>query len=227
MPAGDAARLLLEEQVRTGAIAGAVAALVWGEAVQVVTAGAQDFASGAPMRRDTIFRIMSMTKPITAAAAMVLVEDGTIALEESVECFLPELADRRVLRTPDSPLDDTVPAERPITLEDLLTLRCGLGWLPSGAVAAAMQAFGVAPGPDPVPFGPDEFMRRIGDLPLASQPGQRWLYHTGADILAVLIARAAGMSLPDFLRERLFEPLGMRDTGFHVPEADLSRLATA
>jgi CubicO group peptidase (beta-lactamase class C family) len=217
---------LLDRHVETGAIAGAVALVGGGDEATVFTAGSQDLESGAKMRRDTIFRIMSMTKPITAAAAMILVEDGRIALDDPVERWLPELAARRVLRTPDSALDDTVPAARPIVVEDLLTLRLGLGWVQDGAVGREMQALGVAPGPDPVPFTPDEFMERIGRLPLASQPGERWLYHTGADILAVLIARAAGTALPEFLQERLFAPLGMQDTGFYVPSAKLARLAT-
>lgn len=217
---------LLGRHVETGAIAGAVALVGRGEEAMVFTAGLQDLESGAPMRRDTIFRIMSMTKPITAAAAMILVEDGRVALADPVERWLPELAGRRVLRTPDSALDDTVPAARPIVVEDLLTLRLGLGWLQDGAVGREMQALGVAPGPDPVPFTPDEYMARIGRLPLAAQPGERWLYHTGADILAVLIARAAGTELPEFLQERLFAPLGMQDTGFYVPAAKLGRFAT-
>ena len=218
---------LLDRHVQSGAIAGAVALVAAGGTEAVTTAGVQDRATGAPMRPDTIFRIMSMTKPITAAAAMILVEDGRLALEDDVGRFLPELAGRRVLRTPGSPLDDTVPAMRPIVVEDLLTLRLGIGWLHEGAVAQEMQALGVAPGPTPVAFTPDEYMQRIGRLPLAAQPGERWLYHTGADILCVLIARAAGRPLPDFLHERLFQPLGMHDTGFHVPAAKLGRLATA
>jgi CubicO group peptidase (beta-lactamase class C family) len=115
---------------------------------------------------------------------------------------------------------------RPILVEDLLTLRLGLGWLHEGAVGQEMQALGVAPGPTAVGFTPDDYMERIGRLPLAAQPGERWLYHTGADILAVLIARAAGMTLPEFLNTWLFQPLGMHDTGFHVPAAKLDRLAT-
>lgn len=219
---------LLDQHVQTGAIAGAVALVAQGEAAPAVfCAGVQDLESGVPMRRETIFRIMSMTKPVTAAAAMILVEQGRIALGDKVERWLPEVADRQVLRTPQSALDDTVPALRPIVVEDLLTLRLGLGWLHEGAVGQEMKALGVAPGPTAVAFTPDEYMARIGRLPLAAQPGERWLYHTGADILAVLIARVAGEPLPAFLQARLFQPLGMRDTGFHVPAAKLDRLATA
>ncbi|HYZ62018.1 MAG TPA: serine hydrolase domain-containing protein, partial [Acetobacteraceae bacterium] len=225
-PGRHAIQALLDHHVAAGEVAGAVALVAQGDAVDVAAAGFRDLAARAPMRRDTIFRIMSMTKPITAAAAMILVEDGRIGLDAPVERWLPELASRRVLRAPDSPLDDTVPAERPITLEDLLTLRLGLGWLSSGAVGEAMTRLRVAPGPEPVPFSPDDYISRIGQLPLAAQPGRRWLYHTGADILCVLIARVAGMDLPDFLQARLFAPLGMQDTGFWVPPEKPDRLAT-
>lgn len=219
-------RAMLEEQVQARAIAGAVAVVARDDETEFVTAGVQDLEAGTPMGEDTIFRIMSMTKPVTAALAMILVEDGTIALDDPAERFLPELTGRRVMRTPETSLEDTVPAERPITVEDLLTLRCGIGWVHSGPLADAMRALGVAPGPE-VPFTPDEFIARIARLPLASQPGWRWLYHTGADILCVLLARAAHTSLETLLQERLFQPLGMADTGFHVPEKKLDRLATA
>ncbi|MDQ2801380.1 MAG: serine hydrolase, partial [Pseudomonadota bacterium] len=132
----------------------------------------------------TIFRIASMTKPITAAAAMILVEEGRIALDDPVERWLPELADRRVLRSIDSALGDTVPARRSITLDDLLTFRLGLGAVmaPPGRypIQSAMADLGVAPGPHLLPFDADEFMARIGRLPLIHQPGERWMYHTGA-----------------------------------------------
>jgi CubicO group peptidase (beta-lactamase class C family) len=211
-------------------VPGAVALNARQGVVNVDVVGLRDVKTAKPMRRDTIFRIASMTKPITAAAAMILVEEGRIALDNAVEWWLPELSDRQVLRTIDARLDDTVPARRPITLNDLLTFRLGLGAImaPPGQypVQAAMAALGVAPGPQQLPFGPDEFMARIGRLPLIHQPGERWMYHTGADILAVLIARISGMKLGDFLRERIFAPLGMRDTGFSVAANALNRLTT-
>jgi len=221
----------LRRAVDRGAVAGAVALVAQGDVVQVEAAGVQDLSTAVPMRRDTIVRIASMTKPVTAAAAMMLVEDGRIALDDPVERWLPELADRRVLRSMESAVDDTVPARRPITLEDLLTLRLGLGAVmaPPGTypVQALVTELGLAPSAEHVPFPPDEYMARIGRLPLMHQPGERWVYHTGADILAVLIARVAGMSLGDFLHLRIFAPLGMRDTGFSVPDAAIDRLATA
>ena len=192
--------------------------------------GSMAFDSARPMRRDTIFRLASMTKPITAAGAMILVEECRIRLDDPVDGWLPELKDRRVLRTIESPLDDTVPASRPITLRDLFTLRAGYGevWLlsPACPLQKAMAQARLPLTEWLFPGTPDEFMKRLGKLPLAHQPGERWLYHMGCEILGVLIARVSGQSLGSFLRERIFEPLGMKDTGFFVPEAKLDRLPT-
>jgi CubicO group peptidase (beta-lactamase class C family) len=200
--------------------------------VHVGVAGTMNADGGDPVRRDTIFRISSMTKPITAVAALILVEGCVIRLDDPVDPFLPELADRRVLRRSDGGLDATVPAHRPITVRDLLTFGLGLGmdFRATGRqpVLAAMAQLGLGVGP-PAPEGrpePDEWMRRLGTLPLAYQPGERWLYHTGADVLGVLIARASGQPLPTFLRERIFEPLGMRDTAFSVPAAASGRFGS-
>jgi CubicO group peptidase (beta-lactamase class C family) len=181
-----------------------------------------------PMRRDTIFRIASMTKPITAAAAMILVEECRLRLDEPVDRLLPELSDRKVLRRLDAPLADTVPAKRPISVRDLLTFRLGIGAVMAMPgqypIQNAMAEAGLAPGPDTTPVEPDEWMKRLGRLPLIHQPGEAWMYHTGSDVLGVLIARAAGQPFETFLHERIFEPLGMRDTGFHVPPGKLDRL---
>jgi len=194
----------------------------------VETHGTLALGGTEPMRRDTIFRIASMTKPITAAAAMILVEECVIRLDDPVDRFLPELADRKVLKRLDGPLDDTVPAERPITLRDLLTFRAGFGAImvfPSRLpIQTAMSEAGLAPTPNRVKLAPDEFMKRLGALPLAHQPGARWLYHTGSEVLGVLIARACGRSLGAFMRERIFEPLGMIDTGFDVPPDKVARM---
>lgn len=181
-----------------------------------------------PMRRDTIFRIASMTKPVTAAAAMILVEECRLRLDDPVDDLLPELAERQVLEQLDGPLDETVPANRPITLRDLLTFRLGIGAVmaPPGRfpIQKAIAEAGLAPGPIPSPLTPDEWMKRLGSLPLIHQPGEKWMYHTGSDILGVLIARASDQSLETFFHERLFGPLGMKDTGFHVPAEKLDRL---
>ncbi len=182
---------------------------------------------GVPMQRDTIFRISSMTKPIIAAATMILVEACEVRLDEPVDRLLPELADRKVLRRLDGPLDETVPANRPITVRDLLTFRMGFGQmmaLPDAyPILRAANELQIGMGP-PAPSTmaePDEWLRRLGLLPLMHQPGEKWMYNTGADVLGVLIARASGQPLEVFLRERLFGPLGMSDTSFSVPAAKL------
>lgn len=198
--------------------------------VHVDVIGKQAVGDGPAMRRDNIFRISSMTKPITAVATMILVEECKIRLDEPVDALLPELAGRRVLKRLDGPIDDTVPAERSITVRDLLTFLMGFGQLmvPPDTypilTAAQEQQLGMGP-PDPshVP-APDEWMRRLGQLPLMYQPGTHWVYNTGSDVLGVLIARASGQPFDVFLRERIFEPLGMKDTGFSVPETALDRL---
>jgi CubicO group peptidase (beta-lactamase class C family) len=192
--------------------------------------GTMAFDSPLPMRRETIFRLASMTKPITAVGAMILVEECKARLDDPVDEWLPELKDRKVLRTIDSPLDDTIPAQRPITLRDLFTFRAGYGELiflsPTCPLQKAMMEARLPLTEWLFPGTPDEFMRRLGSLPLAHQPGERWLYHMGCEILGVLIARVSGQSLGAFLHERIFEPLGMKDTGFFVPEAKIDRLPT-
>ncbi len=185
------------------------------------------------MRRDSIFRISSMTKPITGAATMILVDEGKLRLEEPVDRLLPELADRRVLVSLASTVDDTVPASRPITVRDLLTFTMGFGIVMAAPgiypIQGAMEELKLHQGP-PHPDGmpePDEWISRLGTLPLMHQPGAGWMYNTGADVLGVLVARASGLPFERFLRERIFEPLGMKDTGFSVPLANIARLATS
>ena len=219
----------LRRHVEADALPGCVAAIHHRGREQVEAIGNQAFdVDAAAMRRDTIFRLASMTKPITAVAAMILVEECRIRLDDPVDEWLPELASRRVLRTIDSSLDHTTPAVRPITVRDLLTFRSGygeLGFLSSTCpLQRAMSSASLTLGEYPFTFTPDEFLKRLGGLPLAHQPGDRWLYHTAAEILGVLIARVAGRSLATFLRERIFEPLCMTDTGFYVPAAKLDRL---
>src|SRR6266516_3951335 len=191
--------------------------------VHVDVIGMKAVGDSDPIRRDTIFRISSMTKPIIAVATMILVEECKLRLDEPVERWLPELAERRVLKRLDGPLDDTVPAKRPITVRDLLTFRMGFGQMlaPPDAYpilsAANEQQIGMGPpSPSTMPV-PDEWMRRLGQLPLMHQPGEQWMYNTGSDVLGVLIARASGQPLETYLRERIFEPLSMRDTAFSVP----------
>jgi CubicO group peptidase (beta-lactamase class C family) len=190
---------------------------------------------GSPVRRDSLWRIASTTKPVTGAAVMGLVDDGVLRLDDPVETWLPELADRRVLRRPDGPLDDTVPAGRSVTVRDLLTFTFGFGLVVEMFVAAEpwpvvraaadldLGTLGPpSPGDQP---DPDTWIAGLGSLPLLAQPGDRWMYNTGASILGVLAQRATGIPYADLLRSRVFEPLGMGDTAFHA--SDASRLATA
>jgi CubicO group peptidase (beta-lactamase class C family) len=221
---------VMAAHVERGDVPGIVTLVSRRGEVHVDAIGMQTVGGTVPMRRDTIFRIASMTKPITAAATMLLVEECKLRLDEPVDRWLPELADRRVLTRPEAPLDDTVPAKRPITVRDLLTLRMGLGYMAESTeqypIQNAMDEMGLAPGLYPPSHAPDEWIKRLGGLPLMHQPGEKWMYQTGFDVLNVLLARAAGQPLETFLRERLFEPLDMKDTGFSVPAAKLDRLAT-
>jgi len=184
-----------------------------GRIVQTNALGWQDMESKIPMRGDTIFRLASMSKPITAVATMMLVEEGKIRLDDPLEKWLPELANRRVSRKADGSMDDTYPSPRSITVLDLLTHRSGL---PSGFTGGSMLGVG-----DP----PDEWIRRLGTLPLNYEPGTRWNYGLNFEVLGVLIARVSGMNFADFLQTRLFEPLGMKDTGFWVTPEKRSRFA--
>jgi CubicO group peptidase (beta-lactamase class C family) len=216
--------------VESGELAG-VSALVWrrGEIVSVVTEGWADIENKSPLRRDTIFRIASMTKPIISIAALMLLEDGRLTLNDPLARWLPEAAGLRVLRAPDAELDDTVPFERPPTLHDLITHRAGFsGSLAIGPSPPVAKAMAAATGQTPfIPFAPDELVARVCAVPLMSQPGQRWHYGISTDLLGVVIARAARTSLPAFLKQRIFDPLGMADTGFSVPRAQQDRLAVA
>jgi CubicO group peptidase (beta-lactamase class C family) len=219
----------LAARVERHELPGLVTLIAHGDSVQVDCIGTTAFDGGVPMRRDTAFRIASMTKPILAAATMLLIEDGTLELSEPVQRWLPELADRRVLKTIDGPLDDTMPANRPITLEDLLTFRMGFGIIveptfeppfPINQRANELQL--VLGQPDPrTPHEPDEWLRLFGSLPLMYQPGERWQYNVGSLVLGVLLARAADQPLGDLFRTRIFEPLRMHETGFWLG-ADLT-----
>ncbi|TMC82163.1 MAG: beta-lactamase family protein [Chloroflexi bacterium] len=217
--------------VDAGDVPGAVAVVARRGEVHIEAMGNLAFegpSSKTPMAADTICRMASMTKPIVAACAMTLVEDGTLRLDDPVDALLPELADMKVLANPSGPLEETIPATRSITLRDLLTYTLGTGMVVGvepGTVPIA-DAVDALYREDPEP-PPDEFIRRLGALPLVYQPGERWMYNAAADVTGVLVARATGMSFGDALRERIFEPLGMKDTAFSVPAASLGRLATA
>ena len=219
-------------RVANGELPGIVTLIAHADNVHIDTIGEMAFGSGDPMRRDTVFRITSMTKPILAAATMMLVEEGRLELDAPIDRLAPELANRRVLERIDGPLDETVAANRPITVEDLLSFRMGYGMVfeptfdPPYPINNAANELKLAMGPpDPrTPHDPDEWMRRFGTLPLMYQPGERWQYNAGALVLSVLAARASGQSLEDLFRTRIFEPLGMKDTGFWMPAEHAGRL---
>ena len=199
--------------------------------VDVQVAGTMGLDDARPMQRDTIFRIASITKPITAAAAMILVEECRIRLDEPIDPWLPELANRRVLKSLASEIDDTVPARRPITLRDLLTFTMGFGSVmampDTYPIQKYIRDYKIGGDGPPIPSqapATDEWLRRLGSLPLMAQPGERWMYQVSADVLGVLIARVSGRSFGTFLRERIFAPLGMKDTAFHVPDDRIDRL---
>lgn len=225
---------VIDEHVGEARVPGLVVLVARGEDVHVEARGTLAIG-GRPARRDSIFRISSTSKPITAAATLAVVGEGLLELDEPVERLLPELADRRVLRQMDGPLDETIPAARAVTTRDLLTFTFGFGMAlemfmsatPWPIVTAAeeldLSTIG-PPNPDVQP-DPDTWIAGLGRLPLMAQPGERWLYNTGASVLGVLLARATGEPFADVLRTRIFEPLDMRDTGFWTDRTD--RLATA
>jgi len=215
-------------------VPGLVALVAQGDEVHVEAIGTLA-VGGRPVERASLFRIASTTKLITAAATLALVGEGLLELDESVDRLLPELANRQVLRRMDGSLDDTLPAAGPVTVRGLLTFTFGFGVAvemfmapePWPVVTAANEA-GLATigAPQPDAFvDPETWIARFGELPLLAQPGERWLYNSGAHVLSVLCARAVGTSYDEVLRTRIFEPLGMRDTGFHTE--DVERLATA
>ncbi|MFB4316742.1 serine hydrolase domain-containing protein [Actinomadura sp. 21ATH] len=228
-------RRTMAGHVEAGRLPGAVTVVERHGETHVDAVGTAELGGGPPVRRDTIFRISSMTKPITAVAALILVEECLLRPDEPVDRLLPELADRRVLRAPDAEIGDTVPARRPITVRDVLDFRLGLGMIldeaafgyPFFRAAQELGISGFGP-PDPaLPHAPDEWLRLLATLPLVDQPGERWTYNIGSYLQSILVERASGRPFPDFLRERIFEPLGMKDTGFQVPAADIGRFTAA
>lgn len=221
--------------VESGRMPGLVALVAVDDQVHVEVVGRPAFDATEPLARNAIFRIASLTKPITAVTTMSLVEDGTLALDQSIDDLVPELADRRVLRRPDAELDDTVPATRSITVEDLLTFRAGIG---SPMVAPGstplmraeadldLRSIGGPPWP-PTHHDVDSWIAALGSLPWLAHPGERWLYNTSAQVLGVVLARAAGQPLEALFRERVFAPNAMVDTSFTVDATKLDRLTTA
>ncbi|MEU7830313.1 MULTISPECIES: serine hydrolase domain-containing protein [unclassified Nonomuraea] len=222
-------REVLSGHVASGAVPGLVALVSLGDDTHIEAMGTMHVGGAEPMRRDTLFRMASLTKPVTATAVMILVEECRLRLDDPVDEWLPELANRQVLARIDAPLDETVPVARPITVRDLLTFTFGFGVVlappDTYPIQTAIRELGLdTTSPD---FGPEEWIRRLGTLPLMRQPGELWQYHVGSDVLGVLVGRVTGQSLEEFARERLFGPLGMKDTGFHVPADQIHRLPTS
>lgn len=217
----------LQQFVDSGELAGIVTLTSsGGEVVQREAIGWADIETHTPMRHDTLFRIASMTKPITSVAALMLVEEGKIALDDPVTRWLPELADLRVLRDPAGPLDDTVPAAREITVDDLLTHRSGIAYAPfsEGPLKTAYEEALGDPGMNRMRV--DDWLAALGKLPLAHQPGDRFHYGHSSDVLGFLIGRVEGKPFRQVLQERIFTPLGMPDTDFWMPREKRHRLAS-
>lgn len=224
-----ALRELLAARVEAGVVPGAVGLVARGDQVEVAAVGSVDVDGSAPMARDAIFRIASITKPVVTTAVMVLVQDGLVGLEDPVSRWLPELAPVKVVREPGAAVDDVVDAVRRFTVFDLLTFRCGYGFPDDFSLPAVRLLFSRSIQGPPEPgktVESDEWLRRLAAVPMLRQPGEAWLYNTGSDIAGVLVERVAGCSLGEFLRERVFAPLGMVDTGFSVPPSDVGRLVT-
>ncbi len=217
---------MLQGIVDAGDLSGMVT-LVWrrGEEVQLNTLGHRDIENKKPMTRDTLFRIASMTKPVTSVAALMLMEEGRLKLSDPIVKWLPEFAGMQVLKDPKGPLTDTYPAPRAITVEDLMTHRAGLayGFTSSGPLAKAYED-ALGPVLDS-PHSPDEWLKRIAALPLAYPPGERMHYSHATEVLGFLVGRVAGMPYRDVLMQRIFGPLGMADTDFYVPPAKRDRAA--
>ena len=222
----------LARHVASGAVPGLVALVARHGEVHVYHGGQLAQAGSAPADRDALFRIASVTKPVTGVAAMMLVEEGAMALGDPVQRWLPELAGRRVLRAYDAPLSDTVPAARPVTVEDVLSFRLGFGSiftsgpLPVAQEEARLELKTLSPPWPPTPLTPDEWIAAFGRLPLLDQPGERFRYNTGATVAGILVERVAGAPLAEVLAKRVFEPLGMADTAFYVPAGKRERFTT-
>jgi CubicO group peptidase (beta-lactamase class C family) len=218
---------ILGGHVRNGAVPGAVGLVVRGGRAEAAAVGSAS-VGGAPMTRESIFRIASITKPITAASLMMLVEDGRVALDDPVGEWLPELAKPSVVRTPASEVDDVVPATRPITVFDLLTSRAGYGFASDFTLPGVQRLFPVQKdGREVQSFpAPDVWMAELSRVPLLYQPGEAWLYDTCSVLQGVLVSRVSGQPLPEFMAERVFEPLGMTDSGFEVPAGKRDRFTS-
>ncbi|MFD4602665.1 serine hydrolase domain-containing protein [Streptomyces sp. NPDC058464] len=219
----------LRRHVDAGTVTGAVGLVARGDDVEVVAVGHTDVEGSAPMARDSVFRIASITKPIVAAAVLMLVEEGRIGLGDPVAEWLPEIAKPMVVRTPASHVDDVVPADRQVTVEDLLSSRTGWGFPDDFSRPAVQALFTVQRDGRALQDWPDQdtWLGLLAQVPMLHRPGEAWLYGTSSDLQGILVARVSGRTLPDFLAERVFEPLGMRDTAFAVPASKRHRFTSS
>ena len=204
-----------------------VVTLLWrnGEIAQVTANGLANRETKAPMARDTIFRIASMTKPVTTVAALILMEESKLKLDDPITKWLPEFADMQVLKDPQGPVEETYPSPRDITVEDLMTHRSGLayGFTSMGPIAHAHhKALGDVLNSD---THPDAWMKALGSLPLTYPPGERFHYSHATDVLGFLVGRIEGKPFREVLFERIFNPLGMVDTDFWIPPEKSARAA--
>lgn len=218
---------MLQTHVDAGALPGAVALCLREGRTEAVVLGVQDLETGTAMSRRTLFHWDSLGKSLTAALALTFVADGTLDLDAPIDRWLGELSAPRVLTDPHGPLTDTVPAHRPVTARDLLTLRCGLGFTSdftspfTSALVSALQE-----GPAPRTLSREEFLHSAAELPLAHQPGEGWTYNTGSTLLGLLLERVAERPLDELMAHRILEPMGMSETMWSVPAAEQPRFAS-
>lgn len=224
--------------VKEHKLAGGLAAFGWGAGpLGTVRRGALGFDNPAPLDADSLFRVYSMTKPVTGMAAMILIEERKLGLDQKLADFMPEFADPKVAVDPAKSLDAR-PAASQITIRQLMTHTSGLGYaifpnkvgqemVRQGVVPAVVSRLQVPGLTSSVPTpGPDEFIKRAASIPLVAEPGTKWSYSMGLDILGLVIARVTGKPFETFLAERLFGPAGMTSSFFQVPAAAASRLTS-
>ncbi|MFW0769281.1 serine hydrolase domain-containing protein [Arthrobacter koreensis] len=207
----------LASQVESGWCPGLAAGVRIGGETEVRAFGTLDVQGTAPVRPNTPFRIASLSKLVGGALALDQVAEGRLTLDDDISRWLPGLGDLRVLASPDAPLSVTVPVRGPVTLRHLLTLTAGFG-IDFGDTPYSRATRELLWGPNPPDMDPDTYLARLAELPLAAQPGQRWMYHSGADLLSVLLAKIAGKPLSQLLVERITGPFGLDGTGFPTGE---------
>lgn len=218
----------LDQQVNADSLPGAVGIIARGDDVEIACAGTQEVGGDVPMTPDSIFRLASLTKPIVAATALTLIQDGLMTFDDPVIRWVPELSEPVVLRTPASAVDDVVPVTRRVTVEDLLSSRCGWGWPSDFSLPGVEALAGVQRDGRPQSFpAADQWLAELARVPMLHQPGAGWLYDTSYTLLGILITRVTDQPLRDVIAERICQPLGMTDTTFVVPREKLDRFTTA